>query len=460
MYNISDDFIKQIGVAGKEKDTKIVIGEDEVYPQSFKPSFTGSLFTSIMQKIEIEVKNGKVLTENTIVQPKHGLKVNGKYEYINYSNYNVYSSEINYDTNIVKTVAYDDLIKFMVKYELSKLNISFPITIRNFVKAICNYIGTQLYSTDFFNADLIIEEDLFTALNCTFRDVIDYICQVTLTTAIIKDNKLYFKAITETNKTITPNLLKKLKLKQEFGRCNSLVLGRGELNDNVYSKDDLLIQEDGLHEIRFDNNEIIDKRREAVIDDMFEQIKGLKYYSFESKDLGIGVFEPADLCEMQDLDRNTYKVLILNQSMTITSGCEGSMGADVPATSTTKYQYATDSQKRQSKTEITVDKQNQKITQLVSKSEEHEETLVKHEEDINGLKQTVENKIEFKRKECGTGQVKLENCKEDDLYKLNICGAKEYNNYLFPQEDLFPRRFLPKRCNIRRCIDEIYNCSR
>jgi len=55
---------------------------------------------------------------------------------------------------------------------------------------------------------------------------------------------------------------------------------------------------------------------------------------------------------------------------------------------------------------------------------------------LEGIKQTVENKIEFKRKECGTGQVKLENCKEDDLYKLNICGAKEYNNYLFPRRRL------------------------
>lgn len=437
MYNITDDFIETIGIAGKEKDTKILIGNEEIVPHLFKHSFTGNIFSSIMQKIEFEVKKGKVLEENTVLQPKHGLKVNRNYEYIDYSNYNVYSSEINYDTNIVKTVAYDNLIKFMVKYESSKLNIGFPITTGNFVKSICNYIGVQLYSADFFNADLVIEEDLFTVLNCTFRDVIDYICQATLTTAIIKDNKLYFKAVTETNKTITPDLLRKFKLKQQFGGCNSLVLGRGELNDNIYSKDDLLIQKDGLHEIRFDNNEILDKRRETVIDNMFKQIKGLKYYSFETKDKGIGIFEPADLCDMQDLDGNTYKVLILNQSMTITSGCEGSMSADEPSTSTTKYQYATDSQKRQSKTEIIVDKQNKKITEIIEEQDEHEEKLVQHQLDIDGIKSSVENKIEFKRKQCGTNQLVLEDCREDDLYKFQMCGMKEYNNYLFPR-----RRFI------------------
>jgi len=385
MYNVSDNFIQQIGFAGKEKDTKIIIGNKEIIPHSFKHSFSGDIFTSIMQKIEFEVKEGNVLTEGIVLQPKYGLKVNNKYEYIDYLNYNVYSSEVNYETNIVKTVTYDNMIKFMINCNLDKLNVKYPIKIADLAKAICNYIGIQIYSTDFFNADLLIEEDLFTALNCTYRDVIDYICQATLTTAIIKDDKLYFKSVTDTNKIITPSILKKLKIKQQFGGCNSLVLGRGELNDNIFSKDDLLIQKDGLQEIRFDNNEIIDKRREQLIDSMFKQIKGLRYCSFETKDLGIGIFEPADFCEMQDLDGNTYKVLVLNQSISITSGCEGAMSANVPKASTTKYQYATDSQKRQTRTEIIVDKQGNKITQITQETTEHEEKLTQHEQDINGL---------------------------------------------------------------------------
>lgn len=394
MYDVSDDFIKQIGIAGKEKDTKIIIENKKVIPQTFKHSFSGNIFTSIMQKIEFEVKEGSVLVENTILKPKYGLKVNNEYEYINYSNYNVYSSEINYDTNIVKTVAYDNLIKFMIKYELEKLNIAFPVSILKLIQAICKYIGVQLYNTDFFNADLLIEEDLFTVLNCTYRDVIDYICQATLTTAIIKDNKLYFKSVKETNKTITPQILKKIKIKQQFGGCNSLVLGRGDLNDNIYSKDNTLIEQNGLQEIRFDNNEILNKRREEVVDNMFNQIKGLKYYSFETKDLGIGIFEPADFCDMQDLDENKYKVLILNQSISITSGCEGTMSSNVPEVSTTKYQYATDSQKRQTKTEIIVDKQKNKITQLAEETSKHEKKIAKVEQDINSINSTVSSQTE------------------------------------------------------------------
>lgn len=448
MYNVSDNFIEQIGIAGKEKDTKILKGNKEIIPQSFKHSFIGDIFTSVMQKIEFEVKEGNVLVEGTQLKPRYGLKINDKYEYIEYSDYNVYSSEINYDTDIVKTIAYDNMVKFMIKCNLDNLNVKYPITILNLVKAICNYIGIQLYSADFFNADLVMEEDLFTVLNCTYRDVIDYICQATLTTAIIKDNKLYFKSAADTNKTITPLILKKFKIKQQFGGCNSLVLGRGELNDNIFSKDDTLINQNGLQEIRFDNNEILDKRREELIDNMFNHIKGLKYYSFETKDLGIGIFEPADFCEMEDLDGNTYKVLILNQSLLITSGCEGAMSANIPEASTTKYQYATDSQKRQTKTEIIVDKQGNKITQLVEETSEHEETLVKHEQDINGLKQSVSNTIDYKRKECNKNQLKLTDCQETNLMRFNMCGSKEYNNYLFPHDDLYPGEIYPNEMEV------------
>lgn len=439
MYNVSDDFIGYIGHAGKERDIKITIGNNEIIPQRFKHSFAGNIFTSIMQTIEFEVKNGNVIAENTVLKPQYGLKVFNKYEYINYSNYNVYSSEINYDTNIVKTVAYDNLIKFMKKYEVAKLNIKFPTTIVGLITAICNYIGVQLYNADFFNADLVIEGDLFTALNCTYRDVINYVCQATLTTAIIKDNKLYFKSTTNTNKTMTPAILKKLKIKQEFGGCNSLVLGRGDLNDNIYSKDDTLIVQEGLQEIRFDNNEIIDKKREHVIDNMFNQIKGLKYYSFETKDLGIGIFEPADFCNMQDLNDNTYKVLVLNQSITISSGCEGAMSASIPITASTKYQYATDSEKRQFKTEIIVDKQNQKIEAVVENVDEQNNKISQAIQTLDELRSSISDIADLTvSAENYNAKVILENINESEPIRVVVRPVGEDISYLYPRDNLYP----------------------
>ena len=169
------------------------------------------------------------------------------------------------------------------------------------------------------------------------------------------------------------------------------MLGRGDLNDNIYSKDNNSIAEIGLQEIKFDNNEIIDKRREEVIDGMFEQIKGLEYYAYEVSDIGIGIFEPCDYTEFQDLTGTNYKVLVLNQNLEITSGCTGNSGANVPDTSTTNYSYASDSQKRITKTEIQVNKQDQIITTTIEKQDQQSNKLTNIEADLDGVKTTIQD---------------------------------------------------------------------
>jgi len=217
-----------------------------------------------------------------------------------------------------------------------------------------------------------------------------------------------------------------------------LVLGRGDLNDNIYSRNDISIDVYGLQEIRFDNNEIIDKRREAVIDAMFEQISGLEYNAFEATDLGTGFLEAADMIKVRDTQEKEYLVLILGASITITSGMTGTMEADEPSTSTTRYQYATDSEKRQSKTEIIVDKQNKKITLVSQEVTEHDEKIAQQEIDINSIKQSVSNTIDYKREAQGITEVYLENAGQANILQLEIRGNKTYNNYLFPSEDLYP----------------------
>ena len=59
-----------------------------------------------------------------------------------------------------------------------------------------------------------------------------------------------------------------------------------------------------------------------------------------------------------------------------------------------------------------IDQENLRITQLAQESTEHEEKLVQHQLDIDSIKSSVENKVEFKRKQCGTNQLVLEDCRD------------------------------------------------
>lgn len=438
MINVSNEFIEEIPNPGKMKKAYIYYDNKEVRPEIMDISFETALFKSTTRQIELEIKNNENIIDKEF-KTHYGLLINGDFEYIDYGTFKVTECEEVIKENKIKATAYDNMVKFMIKYNFENLNLPLPCTILQLVQAMCKHVSVGLYSTNFFNSDLVIEEDLFTPLNCTYRDVIDYICQATLTTAIIKDDKLYFKSIEDTGIVVGPEILKTLNLKSKFGPCNSLVLGRGDLNDNIYSKDNASIQIHGLQEIKFNNNEILDKRREQVIDKMFNHIKGLKYNSFEATDLGVGFFEAADMIKVQDKKQNEYSVLILSASIRITSGTVGTMSSEEPATSTTKYQYATDSEKRQSRTEIIVDKQEKKITQIIEEQTEHEGRITVVEQDVEGIKQKVESTAEYKRNAEGITQIHITEAGQANVLKFVVKGSKTYENHLFPRTNLYPR---------------------
>lgn len=438
MINVSSKFIQLIPKPGKTKDTYIVYEQKEVKPHKAKISFVTTLFKSTMRGLELEIKNSENIIDKEI-KLYHGLYIDKQFEYVNYGTFKITECEDVIKENKIKATAYDNMVKFMVKYSLQHLKLNFPCTIRKLVQAICDYIGVEAYSFNFFNSDLIIEEDLFTALNCTYRDIIDYICQATLTTAIIKDDKLYFKSIEHIDLIIGPEVLKTLTLKSKFGPCNSLVLGRGDLNDNIFSKNNASIESYGLQEIRFDNNEILDKKREKVVDQMFKQIEGLEYNAFEATDLGLGVFEAADMIKVQDTQEKEYLVLILGASITITSGTAGTMESDEPSTSTTKYQYASDSEKKLSKTEIIVDKQEKKITAIVQEQTEHENKLTQYKQDIDSIRQQVSDTVDYRREAEGVTQLFIENAGQADILRFEVKGNRTYENNLYFRPNLYFR---------------------
>lgn len=201
--------------------------------------------------------------------------------------------------------------------------------------------------------------------------------------------------------------------------------------------------------INQENMYIVDQEQ---IDNIYNLYKDLEVYSFS----GSSFIDPA--IDVGDIINIDAKKIIYQGS----GQFGGKFKANISSKIQCKAREETMSRKTSQKVinrrvQSEIDQANGKITQLIEETGEHEETLVKHEQDINGLKQSVENTIDYKRKECGIGQVKLTNCQPTDLMKFNVCGVKEYNNYLFPQDYLFPRRYFPK---FGGDIIEIYNCNR
>lgn len=371
--------------------------QKETIAKELKYSFDGQLFKTIMKQVEITVKNANEIKDKDI-NFQYGLFINNKFEYIDLGNYFIKDIEDSKKKDEITVTGYDRMIRFMKTFKQSELQLTYPCKMLKLVQKMCEVCGVELYSTDFYNADLDVEEDFFTAQELTYRDVLEKIAQATLTTAFIEDNKLnLYKVSNDAIEKIDKSYLTDLTIKEKFGPANVLVLGRGDVEDNIEEPDEKSIEQNGRCEIRFDENEFIEFQREKVIKGMFEQIKGLEYYSFEASDVGVMWLKPCACIELGDKEDSLYKSYYLKANITINTGISSDIEAELPEEANTEYKVTTKEEKKTLKVERLAKKNEGLIQDIIEQNTETSNKLSKHEHTINGITDTVksvETKVE------------------------------------------------------------------
>lgn len=182
MRTHTSDFKNTIKQFGRELDSKITYGATELGKEqlnSVTPHYESSLLKSVMKQLDID-SNVEIPLE-TVINYQFGVKVGNSYEYLNYGNYVVYKVEKQEDTRSWKITCYDKMLYAMKDYE--SLGITYPITVKNFLSAICTKLGLTLASDDFVNANKEITSELYldgegNSLGYTYRDVLDELSQV------------------------------------------------------------------------------------------------------------------------------------------------------------------------------------------------------------------------------------------------------------------------------------------
>lgn len=215
MKTHTSQFKENIAKFGRELDSKITysisgttteLGSEQL--NSVSPHYEGAILKSVMKQLDID-SNIKIPI-GTILTYQFGVKVGNSYEYLNYGNYVVYSVKKQRDTRSYKITCYDKMLYAMKEYENS--NITFPITIRDYIGAICTKIGLTFAnaSDQFANYNKTLNNEVYLdsdgrTLNYTFRDVLDELAQVTASTICINNNdELEIRYI---NQTVGKNLL-------------------------------------------------------------------------------------------------------------------------------------------------------------------------------------------------------------------------------------------------------------
>lgn len=440
MINIDNDF-RQLIPELKVQNIKATILESNknITVSNVNYGFDGDIFRAFMKSITFSVENEDILNKN--IKFEYGLLIDNTFKYINLGSFKVNKLEDSAKKEKITYTAYDKMLNFMSNenFDLSKLNITLPCSMLNFAKALANYRGLELYTESFFNSDLSVGEDFFTNQEVTERDVWDKIAESTLSVIFIKDDKVYIRNLDSNviSDTLNSHDLKDLSISGSFGPCNSLILGRGDVGDDVSEFDSDSIEEIGLQEIRIDENEFLDSIRYEIKGSMLTQLKKLKFYTFEAKDSGFINLEPGDFIKFQDRYGNSYLGLILKLSTNITTGITQNTYCEMPEFINSGYSYKTKEEKKTLKVERIAKKNEGLIEDIIEENTETQQKLTQVIQDVDGIKQSVENIQDFTSEKYQISSLILDNTVEGLGYviQLSITGTM---NFLTPSDTLVP----------------------
>lgn len=364
-------FKDQIKKMGREIDSRITYGSNILTSEQLYgiyPIINGSLLKSAMKELQFE--SSVQIPNNTIIKYEFGLKVNNEYEYLNYGDYIVYSSEFNEDTKTYKHTCYDGMLFSMKEYKTLQ-NGTFPMTVREYITNLCldcNLIFKNFEDT-FPNYDKIIESDLYANLDYTYRDIFDELSAVTASTICLNSSEqVEVRYVTETNDTIDAEYLKDVNVKfgAKYGPINSIVLSRSAESDSVYLRDEDSVTANGLCELKIIDNQIMNENnRSDYLPDILECLNGMEYHINDYTSTGILYYEICDKYQIQ-IDDKTYSCVLLNDEPEITQGIVENIFTEMPEETKTDYTKSDKTDKKINKAFIIVDKQNQKIESLVS----------------------------------------------------------------------------------------------
>lgn len=403
MRKHTEQFKTKIKEFGRQLDSKLTFGETELGNEQLNavtPVLQSALLKSVMKELDID--SNVDIPIGTVVNYKLGVLLdNDTYEYIDYGNYIIYSSEKQEDTNSYNIVAYDKMLYSMTEYR--SIIVSYPITIRDYLKEICLYLDIDFASEndEFANYNREIPNELYldedgNSLDYTFRDVLDEIAQATGSNIIINENdELEVKYVTDTNDVIDEEYLKDINVKfgEKYGPINSIVLSRAGGSDNIYLQDEESIEQNGLCELKISDNQLMNfNDRSDYLPGLLNKLNGLEYFINDFSSTGICYYETADRYGVK-IGENIYTCIMFNDEQQITQGLEENIHTDMPEETETDYTKSDKTDRKINQTYIIVNKQTGQIEALTSQTNTIQDSLTNNYYTIEQSNQQIQDAI-------------------------------------------------------------------
>lgn len=373
MINVSNDFKNTVKGNARtivayidDGDSIRITDGDDLKNWSIKVN--GNMFQTVLRQAEAKFWGGHDLRDKTV---NIGLGVIIGYdeveeediiEYIDYGTFRVVEQEENKDTQQSTIKMYDKMYEALRLYEL--YDVEYPMTLKEYVEAICGALGWTLGTSSFLNDDLVVSADLFAFQGFTYRDVLEQIAEITGTMIYFntEDELVLVEMGESVVETLSQTVLRKLNTEAQWGGVNSVAFARTpveqdfvwrggyvsppillEDGDELLMEDgeelllEILVEIEGLFQIRFENNLLVDSDREAYIDSISDEFTGFSLVPFDATTIFLGYLELGDKVKVQDRNAVEYESYITSVELQVGEGVKEVVSASIPPKSRSNF---------------------------------------------------------------------------------------------------------------------------
>ena len=403
----------------------------------------GFLGGTVARRITIDFNNvnNQFDIQDEDLQLFIGVEYNDVDYYVEMGNFIVQKPETENTTDNTSFEALDYMCKFNQTYVDE---MQYPCKLVELAENVCKQAGVELGNKDFRNANFTVTDNQFVSGE-TLRTVIGAIALSAFSWARIKqDNKLYIdfqKKETPEEEIDYDSFFNLNFASKEYGPLNKIILRNSQVEgENVAIQDDASIEKDGLHELVIADNPFAytqEKRMQLI--EAGRELFGLRYMPVNSvSTIGYVYLDANAFITLKDMQGNKINTYVFNHTIDYDGTILDEIACPALTETETKYTYTPEVLQKLQKTEIMVNKQEQRITEVVENQSEYEDKLTQINIDLDGVKQEVSNSAIYKKDVSGITQIKLDNSAPLEIISLEIQGNKTYEANLFPGEDLYP----------------------
>lgn len=343
---------------------------------------------------EIKNINRDLLIENKEIEVRMGVKVENTTTWYSLGNFLITKPEEDDVKDKMTFKSMDYTKKFNKKFDPSL--VTFPCAASVLAQNVCNQCGVELATTDFTNADFIVQGNQYTEGE-PCRKVMQDIGKLAYSWVRIGwDNKCYIdfevKTEVENHNIITNDEYYDFsKQQKQFGVVNRVVVGMKDVDgENVAVQDDDSIAENGLCELRiYDNNlTYTPELRQQVIEGA-RRLFGLKYVPVEVNTVGHPWLIGNELVRIIDMDGNAVDTYPFDRTIEYMGHIKTKLVSK--AETQTQHEYVNNNTMGDllNRTKIVVDKQNKTIQAVVEQSDSTSKKVAEFGIELNKIKSSV-----------------------------------------------------------------------